>query len=189
MTRGLGCREIFDVPVIFDGEEAFFTLANEKPGSLPESRLWRVPAHGRALSAVNVGCLEAQFGSQASGSTFEGVTVARRPSATFAAVNSSPQSSRSHMAEASKASLAHRHRQPPRLVVNVQTTKAAGAAERDPTAAVLGEIEVRGLHITVGADKATINCGTTLSKLKARAVAPSHHRMVQIRDCASEWGA
>ena len=40
------------------------------------------------------------------------------------------------------------------LVVNVETTKATGTAERDAAAAMLGEIEVRGQHITVGADKA-----------------------------------
>jgi len=39
-------------------------------------------------------------------------------------------------------------------VVNVETTKATGTAERDAAAAMLGEIEVRGQHITVGADKA-----------------------------------
>ena len=40
------------------------------------------------------------------------------------------------------------------LVVNVQTTKATGTAERDAAATMLGEIEVRRQHITVGADKA-----------------------------------
>ena len=40
------------------------------------------------------------------------------------------------------------------LVVNVQTTKATGTAERDAAAEMLGEIEVRRQHITVGADKA-----------------------------------
>ena len=34
------------------------------------------------------------------------------------------------------------------LVVNVETTKATGTAERDAAAAMLGEIEVRGQHIT-----------------------------------------
>ncbi len=40
------------------------------------------------------------------------------------------------------------------LVVNVQTTKATGTAERDAAAEMLGEIAVREKHITVGADKA-----------------------------------
>jgi hypothetical protein len=40
------------------------------------------------------------------------------------------------------------------LVVNVQITKAIGTAERDAAAEMLGEIEVRSQHITVGADKA-----------------------------------
>ena len=40
------------------------------------------------------------------------------------------------------------------LVVNVQTTKATGVAERDAAAEMLGEIAVRKQHITVGADKA-----------------------------------
>ena len=35
------------------------------------------------------------------------------------------------------------------LVVNVETTKATGTAERDAAAAMLGEIEVRGQHIAV----------------------------------------
>ena len=34
------------------------------------------------------------------------------------------------------------------LVVNVETTKATGTAERDAAAAMLGKIEVRGQHIT-----------------------------------------
>ena len=40
------------------------------------------------------------------------------------------------------------------LVVNVQTTKATGTAERDAAAEMLGELAVREKHITVGADKA-----------------------------------
>ena len=40
------------------------------------------------------------------------------------------------------------------LVVSVLTTKATGTAERDAAAAMLGEIELGGRHITVGADKA-----------------------------------
>ena len=40
------------------------------------------------------------------------------------------------------------------LVVNVETTKATGTAERDAAAAMLGEMEVRGQHIPVRADEA-----------------------------------
>lgn len=40
------------------------------------------------------------------------------------------------------------------LVVNVQTTKATGTAEREAAATMLEEVAVRGQHITVGADKA-----------------------------------
>ena len=40
------------------------------------------------------------------------------------------------------------------LVVNAQTTKATGTAERDAAAEMLGELAVREKHITVGADKA-----------------------------------
>ena len=36
------------------------------------------------------------------------------------------------------------------LAVNVETTKPTGTAERDAAAAMLGEIEVQGQHITVG---------------------------------------
>ena len=38
-------------------------------------------------------------------------------------------------------------------VVNVQTIRATGTAERDAAAVMLGEIEVRGRQINVGADK------------------------------------
>jgi len=41
-------------------EEAIFTLANEKPRSLPEGRLWRVPAHGRLPEATSNGFADAQ---------------------------------------------------------------------------------------------------------------------------------
>ena len=40
------------------------------------------------------------------------------------------------------------------LVVNVQTRKATGTAERDAAAEMLGELAVREKHIIVGADKA-----------------------------------
>jgi Transposase DDE domain len=54
------------------------------------------------------------------------------------------------------------------LVVNVQTTKATGTAERDAAAAMLGEIEVRGQHITVGA--ATPHVAQNLTRIGGSAI-------------------